>query len=155
MGKRSERFATFCLIINNESTNFALLGGNGNTLKLKLTAKLNDKIIKITTVRDQNYVCHLPDPLVSRYRLPLSPTNVCTSRRNAYARQFLKGFVSYSYTLNCPHAFNSDCLFFNYRHRNSSASTGHMNLYVQYMYKVWLTWLYLYTELASIMYFSK
>jgi hypothetical protein len=46
-----EQFAAFCLFIGTSPKNCGLLGGNGNTLKLKTTAKLKDKRASIATVR--------------------------------------------------------------------------------------------------------
>jgi hypothetical protein len=49
-----------------------ILGGNGNILKIKTTAKLNSKQTSIATVRDiyRMYATFLT-PLGSHYRLPL------------------------------------------------------------------------------------
>jgi hypothetical protein len=38
-----EQIAAFCLFLGTSPKNCGLLGGNGNTLKLKTTAKLKDK----------------------------------------------------------------------------------------------------------------
>jgi hypothetical protein len=48
----SEHFAAFCLFRVTLLINCALLGGNGNTLKLEMTTKLKDKQTSIATVRD-------------------------------------------------------------------------------------------------------
>ncbi len=50
----------------------ALLGGNGNTLKIKTTAKLNSKQTSIATVRDLYWMyATFLTPLGSHYNLPL------------------------------------------------------------------------------------
>jgi hypothetical protein len=52
--------------------NCGLLGGNGNTLKLKTTAKLKDKRTSIAAVRGlYRMYATFPTPLGSHYRLPL------------------------------------------------------------------------------------
>jgi hypothetical protein len=48
---RGEHFAAFCLFMGTSPKNCGLLGGNGNKLKLKTTAKLKDKRTSIATVR--------------------------------------------------------------------------------------------------------
>jgi hypothetical protein len=45
-----EQFAAFCLFMGTSPKNCGLLGGKGNTLKLKVTAKLKDKRTSIATV---------------------------------------------------------------------------------------------------------
>ncbi len=44
--------ATFCLFMGTSPINFDLLVGNGNSLKLKMTAKLKIKNYTIARVRD-------------------------------------------------------------------------------------------------------
>jgi hypothetical protein len=63
----SEQFAAFCLFMGPWPKNCGLLGGNGNTLKLKTTAKFKDKITSITTVRGRGLhrmYATFPAPLV-------------------------------------------------------------------------------------------
>jgi hypothetical protein len=62
--------------------NCGLLGGIGNTLKLKTTAKLKDKRTLITTVRGLNrkYATFLT-PLGSHCRLPLNSALSTISKR--------------------------------------------------------------------------
>ncbi len=48
---RGEQFAAFCLFIGTSPKNCGLLGGNGNTLKSKTTAKFQDKRTLIASVR--------------------------------------------------------------------------------------------------------
>jgi hypothetical protein len=50
--KNYVKVAPFCLFIRTSPINFDLLGGNGNTLKLKSTKKLKDKQTSIATVPD-------------------------------------------------------------------------------------------------------
>jgi hypothetical protein len=46
-----EQFAAFCLFMGTPPKNCGLLGENGNTLKIKTTAKLKDKRTSLATVR--------------------------------------------------------------------------------------------------------
>ncbi len=71
----SEHFAAFCLFRVALHKNCALLGGNGNTLKLEMTTKLKDKHNSIATVRDllRTFATFLA-PLLCHYRLPLKDT---------------------------------------------------------------------------------
>jgi len=67
-----EQFAAFCLFMGTSSKNCGLLGENGNTLKIKTTAKLKDKRTSIATVRGlYRMYATFPIPLGSHYRLPL------------------------------------------------------------------------------------
>jgi hypothetical protein len=45
-----KKFAEFCLFMGTPPKKCGLLGGNGNTLKLKKTAKLKDIRTSIATV---------------------------------------------------------------------------------------------------------
>jgi hypothetical protein len=69
---RGEQFAAFFLFMGTSPKDCALLGGNGNTLKLKTTTKLNSKQTSIATVPDpyRMYATFLA-PLGFHYRLPL------------------------------------------------------------------------------------
>jgi hypothetical protein len=59
-----EQFAAFFLFMGTSSKDCALLDRNGNTLKLKTTAKLNSKQTSIATVQDlyQMYATLLTPP---------------------------------------------------------------------------------------------
>jgi hypothetical protein len=50
--KGDKQFDAFCLFIGTLPKNCALLGGNGNTLKLKTATKVKIKLKSIATVRD-------------------------------------------------------------------------------------------------------
>ncbi len=50
--KNMRRAAAFCLFMGTSPINIGLLGGNGNTLKSKTTAKLREKRTSIAAVRD-------------------------------------------------------------------------------------------------------
>ncbi len=70
--KNMRRAATFCLFMRTSPINFDLLGGNGNTLKSKTTAKLREKRISLAAVRDILWTFGtFLTSLLSRYRLPL------------------------------------------------------------------------------------
>ncbi len=75
-----EQFAVFCLFMGTSPKKYGLLGGNGNTLKLKTTAKLKDKRTSIATVRGlyRKYAT-FPTPLGTHYRLPLMLITYSTS----------------------------------------------------------------------------
>jgi hypothetical protein len=81
-----EQFAAFCLFMGTLLKNCALLSGNENTLKLKLTTKLKDKECE-----------RLPPsrPLLSHYRIPLKRPNrgirLCT---NATVLFYLGSFIT-------------------------------------------------------------
>jgi hypothetical protein len=66
-----EQFAAFFLFMGTSPKDYALLGGNGNTLKLKTTAKISSKQTSIATALDihRMYATFLT-PLGSHYRLP-------------------------------------------------------------------------------------
>jgi hypothetical protein len=68
-----KQFAAFFLFMETSPKYCAVLGGNGNTLKLKTTAKLSSKKTSIATVRDlyQMYATFLT-PLGTQYRLRLN-----------------------------------------------------------------------------------
>ncbi len=72
---RDEQFAAFFLFVGTSPKDCTLLGrngNNGNTLKLKTTAKLNCKHTSIATVQDlYRMFATLLTPLGSHYRLPL------------------------------------------------------------------------------------
>jgi hypothetical protein len=61
-----EHFAAFCLFMRTSPKDCALLGGNGNTLKLEMTTKIKDKQTSIATVRDLlRTFAIFPAPLLS------------------------------------------------------------------------------------------
>jgi hypothetical protein len=67
-----EQFSAFCLFMGTSTKNCGLLDRNGNTLKLKMTAKLKDKKTSIATARGlYRMYATFPTPLGSHYRLPL------------------------------------------------------------------------------------
>jgi hypothetical protein len=73
----------------------ALLGGNGNTLKFKMTAKLKDIQTSIATVQDLlRTFATFPAPLLSHYRLPLNCNVLCVLVRGLIRkiRQLRKRF---------------------------------------------------------------
>jgi hypothetical protein len=65
-----EQFAAFCLFMGTSPKDCALLGGNGNTLKLEMTTKFKDKQTSIATVRDLlRTFATFPATLLSHCRL--------------------------------------------------------------------------------------
>jgi hypothetical protein len=68
-----EQFAAFCLFMGTTPKNYGVLGGFGNTLKLKTTANFKDKRTSIATVRGlYRMYATFPTPLGFHYRLPLT-----------------------------------------------------------------------------------
>jgi hypothetical protein len=66
-------FAAFCLFMGISPKNCGLLGGKGNTLKLKKTTKLKNKRTSIATVQGlyRRYATFSDPSNGSHYRLPL------------------------------------------------------------------------------------
>jgi hypothetical protein len=65
--------AAFCLFMRTLPIDFALLGRKRNYIKSKTTAKLKLKRTSVAAVRDHYpTIAIFPDPLSSRYRLPLT-----------------------------------------------------------------------------------
>jgi hypothetical protein len=68
-----EQFAAFGLFMGASPKNYGVLGGNGNTLKSKTTAKLKVKRTSIATVRGlYRMYATFPTTLGFHYRLPLT-----------------------------------------------------------------------------------
>jgi hypothetical protein len=82
-----KQYAAFYLFMGTSPKNCGLLGGNGNTLKLKTTTKLKDKRTSIAAVRGLYRICHLPHPFGSHCRLPL---RICLFRLKYYGTGFME-----------------------------------------------------------------
>jgi hypothetical protein len=83
-----KQYAAFCLFMGTSPKKCGLLGGNGNTLKLKTTTKLKDKRTTIAAVRGlyRMYATFLT-PLGSHCRLPL---RICLFGLKYYGTGFME-----------------------------------------------------------------